>query len=58
MTIGDSQQTFTTFKPNQLQAGQNVQISIEDAEGEEGWSGEVSLVSPWHQIMRRSSQNF
>jgi len=40
---GDFQQTFADVKTEKLKVGEKVQISIEDADGEEGWSGVVTV---------------
>lgn len=40
---GDFHQTFASFKVDKLEAGQKVQVSLEDADGEEGWSDIITV---------------
>ncbi|KXN88501.1 hypothetical protein AN958_07167 [Leucoagaricus sp. SymC.cos] len=40
---GDFQKTIATFKVDQLKAGQKVQVSVEDADGNEGWSDVINV---------------
>jgi len=42
---GDFQQTFANVNTDKLKVGERVQVSIEDADGEEGWSGVVTVLA-------------
>jgi len=42
---GDVKETFANVKTDKLKAGERVEISIEDADGEEGWSGVITVLA-------------
>jgi hypothetical protein len=43
LDAGDVDQTFTSFKVDNFKAGQKVQVSVMDANDEEGWSGVIEV---------------
>ncbi|EKM78112.1 hypothetical protein AGABI1DRAFT_121740 [Agaricus bisporus var. burnettii JB137-S8] len=43
MDLGETKNTLFSMKTDKLKEGQKVQLSIEDANGEEGWSGDITV---------------
>lgn len=50
MDLGETKNTLFSMKTDKLKEGQKVQLSIEDANGEEGWSGDVRTLYTWHHL--------
>jgi hypothetical protein len=43
MDLGDTKNTAMTMKTDKLKEGLKVQISVEDSNGDEGWSGDITV---------------